>query len=78
MKTRTTRLAARLALRPAGFPGRAASSAKSARPSQPTSSAIRPDLVARVRARLAAGFYDLPECLEHAVDRMMDREELAA
>jgi hypothetical protein len=35
---------------------------------------VRPELVARAKARMSAGFYDLPECLEWAVDRMIARE----
>ena len=35
---------------------------------------VRPELVARAKARLSAGFYDLPDCLEWAVDRMIARE----
>lgn len=35
---------------------------------------FRPALVARAKARLAAGFYDLPECLDVAADRMIAQQ----
>jgi hypothetical protein len=38
-----------------------------------TDNDIRPDLVRRVRAEIAAGTYDTPEKLELALDRLLDR-----
>jgi hypothetical protein len=38
---------------------------------------IRTDLVARVRAEIAAGTYDTPEKWDEALDRLLDRLEQA-
>jgi hypothetical protein len=38
-----------------------------------TDNDIRPDLVRRVRAEIAAGTYDTPEKLELALERLLDR-----
>jgi hypothetical protein len=39
----------------------------------PAGEGLRPDLVRRVRAEIAAGTYDTPEKLEIALDRLLDR-----
>ena len=38
-----------------------------------TDNDIRPELVRRVRAEIAAGTYDTPEKLELALERLLDR-----
>jgi hypothetical protein len=41
------------------------------RPAAGSSGAIREDLVRAARERIASGFYDLPECLDTAVEKMI-------
>lgn len=38
---------------------------------------VRTALVRRARSRLAAGFYDLPELVEAAIDRLIDIRDIA-
>ena len=54
---------------------------QSKRPKKPgpkkrsSASGIRPDLVARVRAEIAAGTYDTPEKWDAALDALLERLE---
>ena len=41
-------------------------------PQAGSSAAIREDLVRAARERIANGYYDLPGCIDTAIDRMID------
>ena len=59
---------------PASIRGNRAGTAGRTAASSRTSARVRTTVVDQAKRRLASGFYDLPECLELAVDRMIDTE----